>query len=59
MKKQIVIEFEAEDIAGLGNIGDTIIDECECVDGDETYWVINAIDLVCEDCGAHQPHFTD
>jgi Zn finger protein HypA/HybF involved in hydrogenase expression len=42
----------------IGTVGETYIDICEC-DGDEHELLITATDLMCPDCGGHQPHYTD
>ena len=42
----------------IGTVGETYIDICEC-DGDEHELLITATDLICPDCGGHQPHYTN
>jgi len=51
MENKMLIEL-------IGKVGQTYIDICEC-DGDEHELLITATDLLCRECGGHQPHYTD
>jgi hypothetical protein len=43
----------------IGIVGENYIGgECACSD-DEAEFLITEADLVCVDCGEHQPHYTD
>ena len=49
-------QMEQQLIAGIGIVGELTFDVCEC-SGDEEDLLITAEDLVCQNCGQHQPFF--
>lgn len=46
------------EIALIGKVGDFYIGDCSKCD-DEVELVITEDDLICVECGSHEPHYTD
>jgi hypothetical protein len=42
----------------IGKVGDLFIDYCSQCD-DEADLLITEVDLVCQECGYHEPHYTE
>jgi Zn finger protein HypA/HybF involved in hydrogenase expression len=42
----------------IGIVGEYYIGECSKCD-DEAELLITEQDLICQDCGSHEPHYTD
>jgi DNA-directed RNA polymerase subunit RPC12/RpoP len=42
----------------IGQVGYMYIGECSVCE-DETDLLITEEDLICQDCGSHEPHYTD